>query len=265
MNRRSAVVTKEQTLKGMAAPFRIPKAAELVARQLRNQIIRGELKEGDSLAPEAELVTMFGVSRPTLREAVRILESEGLISISRGARGGARIHRPDISVATRYMGFILQVSGTTLADVNRMRIIAEPAAARILAETHSKTAPADLRACIEQCRVHFDDDAQYGLASARFHTRLVELTGVQTLILVMEMLNGILEKHLAAVASNAGRQIDNSPGKRKALNASERLVDLIAKGDGPATEAYWRDHLVITDRTMRRWQPAERVIDLLDN
>ena len=129
----------------VASPIRVPKAAELVAAHLRRQIVRGELCEGDALAPEAELMRQFGVSRPTLREAVRILESESLISVTRGARGGARVHMPDVSVATRYSGLLLQTSGTTLADVHLTRSVIEPAAARLLAEEHSEETIALLR------------------------------------------------------------------------------------------------------------------------
>ena len=74
----------------VAAPVKVPKTAELVTAQLRSQIVRGDLREGDALPPEATLMTQFGVSRPTLREAFRVLESEALISVRRGARGGAR-------------------------------------------------------------------------------------------------------------------------------------------------------------------------------
>src|SRR5947207_2228594 len=95
---------------------RVPKTAELVAAQLRRQIVRGELKEGDALPPEAALMEQFGVSRPTLREAFRVLESESLISIRRGSRGGARVHTPNGEVAARHAGLLLQVRGTTLGD-----------------------------------------------------------------------------------------------------------------------------------------------------
>ena len=66
--------------------MRIPKMAELVAAHLRRQIVRGDLQEGDALPPETVLMEQFGVSRPTLREAFRVLESEALISVRRGAR-----------------------------------------------------------------------------------------------------------------------------------------------------------------------------------
>jgi len=120
--------------------FRVPKTAELVAAHLRNQIVRGQLVEGDSLPPEAELMADFGVSRPTLREAFRVLESESLITIRRGARGGAKVHGISPTTAARYAGLLLQARGTTLADVYQCRIILEPAAARLLAERPTELA-----------------------------------------------------------------------------------------------------------------------------
>ena len=72
--------------------IRVPKTSEIVANHIRGQIVRGELREGDSLPPEGQLMTSFGISRPTLREAFRILEAESLISVVRGSRSGARVH-----------------------------------------------------------------------------------------------------------------------------------------------------------------------------
>lgn len=63
---------------------KIPKASELVAATLRRQIVTGELKPGELLPNEAILMQQFGVSRPTLREAFRILESEAIITVLRG-------------------------------------------------------------------------------------------------------------------------------------------------------------------------------------
>src|SRR6266849_1476838 len=134
MDRVDGRMARNSGAKGAASvssPVRIPKAAEIVSKELRNQIVRGILKMGDSLASEAELMTRFGVSRPTLREAIRILESEGLVSISRGARGGASVLGPNLRLAARHIGFVLQANGTTLADISRAHMIVEPAAARI--------------------------------------------------------------------------------------------------------------------------------------
>src|SRR3546814_2566982 len=65
-----------------------------IADELRQLIVSGELDEGDSLGKETELIERFGVSRPSLREALRILEAEGLISVIRGVLGGVVVHRP---------------------------------------------------------------------------------------------------------------------------------------------------------------------------
>jgi len=96
---------------------RAPKTAELIASLYRRQIVRGELRPGDTLPSEQHLMTQFGVSRPTLREAFRILEAEDLISVKRGSRGGARVTQPSLAVAARYVGLLLQVQDTTIADV----------------------------------------------------------------------------------------------------------------------------------------------------
>src|SRR3954453_17494755 len=111
---------------------RVPKAAELVADDLRRRIIRGELSEGHALPNETALMEYYDVSRPTLREALRVLESESLISVKRGARGGARVQVPNSSVATRHAALLLQLGGTTLEDVFAARRVIEPAAARML-------------------------------------------------------------------------------------------------------------------------------------
>src|SRR5436309_3200194 len=86
----------------VGAHVRVPKSAELVAQALRMRIVRGHLQEGDGLPPENVLMQQFGVSRPTLREAFRILESEQLITIHRGARGGGRVHAPGDDAVARY-------------------------------------------------------------------------------------------------------------------------------------------------------------------
>src|SRR5829696_8998228 len=117
----------------IAREVRVPKTAELIAHHLRRQIVRGELRENDALPPETELMEMFGVSRPTLREAFRVLESEALISVRRGARGGAVVHAPNIDSAARYAGLVLEYRGTTLADVYEARNALEPPCVALLA------------------------------------------------------------------------------------------------------------------------------------
>jgi DNA-binding FadR family transcriptional regulator len=83
---------------------RVPKSAELVAGHIRRQIVTGDLDEGDVLPPESALIKKFDISRSVLREAIRILESEGLFRVRRGARGGPRVHLPSADLGARYAG-----------------------------------------------------------------------------------------------------------------------------------------------------------------
>src|SRR3954466_1448701 len=123
-----------------ATTVRSPKTAELVAGTLRRMVVDGQLKDGDFLPNEAELMAHFGVSRPTLREAIRVLEAERLVEVRRGSRTGARICVPGPEVVARPAGLLLELSGATLGDVMTARVTIEPPAARLLAASGTATA-----------------------------------------------------------------------------------------------------------------------------
>src|ERR1700709_1995736 len=101
--------------------LREPKMADRVATVLRRMFIRGEITEGTMLPPESELMARFGVSRPTLREAFRVLESEQLIEVRHGSRNGVRPLRPGADSAARMMRQTLQASGTTIEQLYEAR------------------------------------------------------------------------------------------------------------------------------------------------
>jgi len=83
---------------GRGAAREVP---QRIADELRALIVSGELSDGESLGREPDLVERFGVSRPSLREALRILEAEGLITVERGVRGGVVAHEPDQRMTAR--------------------------------------------------------------------------------------------------------------------------------------------------------------------
>src|ERR1700726_3433330 len=126
----------EQQMVG--SQVRVPKMGELVASSLRRQIVRGDLAEGDALPSEPELMQQFGVSRPTLREAFRVLESESLISVRRGAHGGAVGHVPNGDVAHRHAALVLEHRGETSGDVYEARGVIEPACVAQVARSRTQ-------------------------------------------------------------------------------------------------------------------------------
>ena len=243
-----------------APSVRVPKAAELVAGHIRRQIVRGELRPGEPLQSEADLMVEFGVSRPTLREAFRILEVESLIFVTRGARGGARVHAPDIRVAARYAGLLLQYSGTTMEDVQSARLVIEPPIVARLADSCS---PQDIRALrenVQQQKQVKNDGLAFAELATRFHGLLVELGGSQTLTLVVGMLHDIIESH--AEPGLAQRQ--DSRSVTRAIRSHEALVDLIEAHDADGAEAHWYKHISNLGRAMLKTVGRKTVVDLFD-
>jgi GntR family transcriptional repressor for pyruvate dehydrogenase complex len=224
-------------------PMRLPKMAELIADQLRRQIVRGELKEGDALPSESELLDRFHVSRPTLREAFRVLESESLITVRRGAHGGARVQVPNIDVAARYAGFILEHGGTTLDDVYEARILIEPPVVGMLAVDHTEDDVARLRAALEEHDAAVDDPRRAIRTHTAFHALLIELTGNQTLRVLTGMIQHIIDlANWEHVEANVDKPVE-AEGISLGLRAHHRVVDLIEDGAQAGAEELWRKHL----------------------
>lgn len=247
------VATPSQTVSvaSRRPPIRIPKTAEVVANEIRRLITSGALKEGDTLQPEATIIADFHVSRPTVREAFRILESEQLISVARGSRGGARVHAPKAELVARYAGFVLQSRQVTFAEVYGARSIIEPPAARLLAETRAKVAVPVLRSKIaEQRQARLAGD--FARAVTDFHTALVELTGNGALVLLASVLDGLVERHHALVAARSPKldPAAESRNFRAGMRSQEKLVDLIEAGEAAEAEAHWRRHM---DNAAKVW------------
>src|SRR5436305_3094125 len=118
-------------------------AHELVLAQLRRSIHLGHFGAGDKLPPERELAKLLGVSRTTVREAVRVLEGEGLVEIKRGSSGG-------ISVRPQSMGRTeLRRRLREFEEIIEFRLAVEPMAARLAAERRTKADVAALDRAFE--------------------------------------------------------------------------------------------------------------------
>jgi DNA-binding FadR family transcriptional regulator len=255
-------MNQKARLAGVAAPVRVPKTAELVASRLRRQIVRGELKEGDALPPEGALMEHFGVSRPTLREAFRVLESEALISVRRGARGGARVHTPDGDVAARYAGLVLQFRGATLADVYAARTAIELGALAVLTGARSEGALEALEANLDQSDAAEDDPAQLILLQEGFHRLLVEASGSQTLTIFEEMIHHIVELHGTTYVAQHHDQPEASKIAKAGSRTHRRFLDLLREKKNDEAVALWERHLLEASDVVLQGVDAKTVLDL---
>ena len=230
------------------------KAAELVADHLRSEIVSGNIPTGGSLPVERELIDTYGVSRPTLREALRILETEGLLEITRGVKGGAKVLGPSLTLATHAFGMILQAKGTKLVDVQVARSIIEPPAARMVAERQSAEDLLVLREALDAERALIGTP-EFPFAAMRFHEALIGLSRNDTIDAFLQVLHEIHEG--AAVMFSKGKTTKASA--QRTVHQHEQLLAHIEAGDGDAAEALWRDY----------WEPFTRdtgtaVVDVLN-
>jgi len=247
------------------AGIRIPKTAELVADQIRKRIIRGELQEGDSLPSEAQLMEALGISRPTLREAFRILETEMLISVARGSRTGARIHMPRVESVARYAGYALQSQGAKVADVYEARLAIEPFVARQLAESRSAEAVRRLTAEVDRLFMLIEGEhyREFIVGLAEFHRVMVEVYGNVTLLLVTSMLQEVVERHQVRWLNADGNQTSIRKIRLTGVRSFQKLIRLIETGDGPGAEAHWRLHIENANRSWLAGVPEGAGIDVL--
>ena len=218
----------------------------MVADGLRDRILSGELDDGDMLPKQDDLLAEFRVSPPSIREALRILETEGLITVQRGNVGGAIVHRPQASKAAYMLGLVLQSRAVSLEDVmNALRHL-EPAcvAACAMRPDRDTALLPRLRENIDQSHANIDDaDLYIGLAR-QFHVELVAGCGNETMSLVVGALEALWSAHVDRLArrpalhgSFADREV-----RLATLKDHEKIYRCIAKGDAEGAERIAREH-----------------------
>ncbi len=116
------------------SPIEVPKASGVLAHELRERILSGEYPEGTPLPPERELVVQTRMSRTTVREALRILEVQGLIRIKAGRAGGAFVQRPGEESVAKSLELLIRGRQIRLAAVHETREAIEPSCARLAAQ-----------------------------------------------------------------------------------------------------------------------------------
>lgn len=246
----------------------VPKTSEIVADKIRAQIIRGELNEGDTLPPEGQLMETLGISRPTLREAFRILEAEGLISVVRGSRTGAKVHKPSVDLVSRYAGYVLESQGTTIADLYQARLAIEPSVVRWLAADKGGGSIPKLRNLLSDMERLLDEDRheEFIAKVEVFHQSLVAATGLKTITFMSRMLLNLAGKHqIEFQRRHARSQETRRKSHRAGLKSYQKVVDLIEAGEVEPAVAHWRLHLTNANATWTSEGEGARVVDSLGN
>jgi DNA-binding FadR family transcriptional regulator len=213
------------------------KTHEAVADTIRRQIVLGRFKVGDRLPTEEDLTEQFEVARTTLREALRVLESQGLIEIRRGRNGGPVVTEPPSGATAESMALLLQMKSTTIGEIDQVRHLIESQIVRDLTRTRNRDDIATLRSIIEDAQeaAKAEDHDAFAEHVRLFKMALMSRNKNRALITTAQVLREMIVDYLNAFSFRA-----TSPMMRKACRSYTRLVDLIEDGDADAAEAHWR-------------------------
>jgi DNA-binding FadR family transcriptional regulator len=239
--------------------LRQPRLAEIVAARLRDDILSGRLKEGDLLPRQEHLFKEFQVSLPAVREAMRILETDGLVSVRRGNVGGAVVHLPAADRVAQLISMVLQSRSARLDDVSGALPSLEPVCARMCAarpDRMTEVVP-ELRAVVAQQQAQFDDIGNYNGLARQFHETLVAKCGNQAMIVVIGSLEAIWSAHESTVWDEARREGEEIPGnspmasitRRAALADHEKIVAAIEAGSERRAGVLLERHLAATRKS----------------
>ena len=213
--------------------IRPARASADVITQIREAIMSGRYVLGDRLPTEREMARQFGVSRVTIRDALRSLEAGGLIEIRVGGQGGPYVRRPDPQLLAENLRTQLHLQGTTFLELAEARLAVETTAARLAAE---RATEADL-ALLQQAAGVAPDGGSTATRSVDFHTALVAAAHNSALFTMFLALRSLLNE---AFDTLHAKQPDMAEVARRVHG---ELYAAIAARDGELAVRLMRDHL----------------------
>jgi GntR family transcriptional repressor for pyruvate dehydrogenase complex len=224
-------------------PVSTGRISEEIVEQVKLAIREGRLQPGDRLPSERELTTQFGVSRMSVRDALRILEAGDLIEIRVGARGGAFVKAPGSHVVGEGIANMMMLASISAAEVTEARRVLELGIVPLVVE---RATPEDIAALTEIC--HESKEAvkagHYRVElSALFHVAFARASHNPAIELLVESLRGPLIMSL-----ERAREAAHAAGV-SGVREHVALVQAIEGRDAPRAQAVMTKHL---DRTARR-------------
>ena len=221
----------------------IGRISETIVDQVRQLMRQGQLRPGDRLPAERDLCEQFGVSRVTVREALRMLESSGLVEIRVGARGGAFVTAPTSDHIGDGLADMLSLSVISAADVTEVRMILEVGIVPLLCERATEEDLDDLERINQAPRDALRSGDYTMHMSAEFHVRVARATHNQALAMLVESFRGPILMSLQEAKASAPEM------GILGTEEHEEFVAAVRKRDATKAMHIMRHHL---DRTAHR-------------
>ncbi len=220
-----------------SAPGRArPRAFHAIVERLRDDIFRGRRKPGDRLPPEQVLAEQFNVSRTGVREALRVLEIQGLVRVRHGYGGGVFIADVGFGSVLGALQTSLEQGQLTVDELYEARVLFEPMVARLAAERAGQALAEALEKNVARAQAAFSQSSSAFGYNLEFHIALAQAAGNRVLGLVMQALCELLERLHNEYPTN--RDVS-----RKAIADHQALIQAIRAHNARRAESLMTEHL----------------------
>jgi len=226
----------------MFSPVNVDRVSQVIVDQIKLLIRDGRLQAGDRLPSERDLCQRFGVSRVTVREALRVLEASGLLTIRVGAHGGAFLTTPSAERLGEGLADLISLASLTAANVTEARTIVELGVLPLVVERASTEDVAALFAMVEEAERALDAGTYDIEMSAAFHIRLAECTHNPAIEMLLQSFHGPMR--MSIEESHA-----QNPMSHRGVDEHRELTQAIEQHDLDAARRVMITHL---DRTAAR-------------
>lgn len=210
--------------------------SNLLAASISDGIIRAGLRPGDRLPNESEMIESYAVGRGTLREALRLLEAQGIVEIRVGSGGGSFVASPQPHSLARVLSVLLRLSDVTLREVLEARKIIEPALAAQAAVNRDESHLAQLRDNVAAFRGATRGTDEWRTLNRQFHSLLAEAAQNRPLSTLWAALSSIADGHEAGVRFPTALLGD-------AERAHDRIRQYVEDRDADRAAAAMTEHL----------------------
>lgn len=227
------------------------RALDSVVQQVESAIVTGVLAVGDRLPAERRLQEMFGISRNTLREALRALEQKGLLEIRPGQKGGAFVKPLGADPMADHLAMFVASRQVTLAHMAEFRMDIEGLLAKRAAERRSASHVAGLQSLVREARALHAEGLgawdRFMAADRQIHLAVADAAGNPLHSLFLQTVHENIHRH------NIGRYLNRSLDYMAGcLDDLTRMVEAIVNGDGPAARNIAEAHVARAYADMQR-------------
>lgn len=237
------------------APIFVPKTSDVLASELRKQILGGALAPGAPLPSERDIVTQTRLSRGSVREALRILEAEGLVSTRPGRLGGSIARQPGDESLARYINLFVHGRGITLLSLLQTREAVEPSLAALAAQNRTEEELAALIAVTERVEHAYADTPLYLAENVNWHCAIAAASHNELLRAFMVAISTLVYR-ASAIENFATEEV-----RKVVIKAHRRILDAIVEKDSEAARRRMARHLAALTADVKTFPNAPLVVE----